>query len=481
MIRIRNQEQSYEDLEKEQQMMRMRRDNLKTQMVEEQRLSHLNRMKILTQWRKWLRLSKTETLKKQIQIYQQNHDREVDAKDAILQMLDRDLDEAEEQYQMALRNHLIHIDDLIALQESRMRGLHEEFERDVRILKEEYDREKADIARSHDAETLELKEMIDTIDEEEKAKLKAMHDSYLAEREQIRNKNVEEQETMKMELIRKIDNLDNAFEVAFQQYMHETEPKTLSYSALLHDNQETTEQIKIMTHEINRVKRKTQRLALKSAQLKRENDDRNQALLEEKNTIRTHYTNLKNKMAKLRSEKTEHLGTLVTNSLQCMETLQSYEGLGERILKTAELCRKLETEKEKVLPFYQSDPDAQEESEQMVEKIVGVDPSSYNEFKQLDNFYKRYNKVNLDKLAIQKQKATLEKENLFFKNLFKQYLDGVSVNDDVINNNNPLLVVNNRVNLNRPPVVMEEGAATTYIEGNTAVNNLARQMNRDYH
>ena len=54
---------------------------------------------------------------------------------------------------MALRNHLIHIDDLIALQESRMRGLHEEFDRDVRILKEEYDREKSDIARTHDSET----------------------------------------------------------------------------------------------------------------------------------------------------------------------------------------------------------------------------------------------------------------------------------------------------------------------------------------
>merc|ERR1712060_193466 len=115
MIRIRNQEQSFEDLEREQAMMKMRRENLKSQMQEEQRLSHLNRMKILTQRRKWLRLSKTETLKKQIQIYQQNHDREVDAKDAILQMLDRDLDEAEEQYQMALRNHLIHIDDLIDL------------------------------------------------------------------------------------------------------------------------------------------------------------------------------------------------------------------------------------------------------------------------------------------------------------------------------------------------------------------------------
>ena len=40
--------------------------------------------------------------------------------------------------------------------------------------------------------------------------------------------------------------------------------------------------------------------------------------------------------------------------------------------------------------------------------------------------------------------ATLEKENMFFKSLLKQYLDGVSVNDDVLNSNNPLLVVHDR-------------------------------------
>ena len=84
---------------------------------------------------------------------------------------------------MALRNHLIHIDDLIALQESRMRGLHEEFERDVRILKEEYDREKSDIARTHDSETQELREMIETIEEEEKGKLKQLNEVFLAEKE----------------------------------------------------------------------------------------------------------------------------------------------------------------------------------------------------------------------------------------------------------------------------------------------------------
>ena len=191
IIRVRMQDQSFEDLDRESQMMRIRRDNLRNAMVEEQKLAHLNRMKILTHWRKVLRLAKTEHLKKIIQIYQQNHDREVDAKDAILQMYDRDLDEAEEQYQMALRNHLIHIDDLIALQESRLRGLKEEFERDVKIIKNEFDREKEDIERSHDLETSEMREMIETIEEEEKLKQKLINEEFLAEKEKTRNENVE--------------------------------------------------------------------------------------------------------------------------------------------------------------------------------------------------------------------------------------------------------------------------------------------------
>ena len=40
-----------------------------------------------------------------------------------------------------------------------------------------------------------------------------------------------------------------------------------------------------------------------------------------------------------------------------MKKLSDYAELGEKILKTAELCRRLETEKEKVLPFYKSSVD----------------------------------------------------------------------------------------------------------------------------
>jgi len=84
----------------------------------------------------------------------------------------------------------------------------------------------------------------------------------------------------------------------------------------------------------------------------------------------------------------------------------------------------------------------------------------------------------LDKVAIQKQKGSLEKENMFFKSLLKQYLDGVSVNNDVMDANNPLLVINNKVNLNRPPVQkLDNNNPKTLVEGNFEVSNIALQRN----
>ena len=43
----------------------------------------------------------------------------------------------------------------------------------------------------------------------------------------------------------------------------------------------------------------------------------------------------------------------MNNSRNAVLKLKDYSALGEKIIKTAELCRRLETEKEKVLPFYE--------------------------------------------------------------------------------------------------------------------------------
>ncbi len=51
---------------------------------------------------------------------------------------------------------------------------------------------------------------------------------------------------------------------------------------------------------------------------------------------------------------------MTNNSRNTVLKLKEFALLGEKILKTAELCRRLETEKEKVLPFYEGSVDDDE-------------------------------------------------------------------------------------------------------------------------
>ena len=58
-------------------------------------------------------------IRKYLTLYKQIFERDLDDKDAILQMLDRDITEAEEHYNIALTNHFIHVKQLMASQDSR--------------------------------------------------------------------------------------------------------------------------------------------------------------------------------------------------------------------------------------------------------------------------------------------------------------------------------------------------------------------------
>jgi dynein regulatory complex subunit 2 len=56
--------------------------------------------------------------------------------------------------------------------------------------------------------------------------------------------------------------------------------------------------------------------------------------------------------------------------------------------------------------------------------------------------------VLLDTMAVEREKKRLEQENEDLRMILKQYLDGISVNSDVMNNPlNPLIVINQRLQI----------------------------------
>ena len=72
------------------------------------------------------------------------------------------------------------------------------------------------------------------------------------------------------------------------------------------------------------------------------------------------------------NKQARRLVELVNNSRNAVVQLTEYHNLGEKILKTAELARRLETEKEKVLPFYDNTTTDDEIPEDLQRAFSGI-------------------------------------------------------------------------------------------------------------
>jgi len=454
----------------------MRKRQLKERQAQEEKCARVNRLKILNQWRKLMRLVKVEDLRKEIEIISQNHEREVDRKDAIIQMLDRDLEDSEDQYQMALRSHLLIVDKLIDLHNARIRGLEFEFERDMQELIDEFGAERAEIVAAHARHKKELLDIMALMEAEFNEQESEARQDFESAREEIKNKNQEEYNVLRFTLEGLIEELERHFDTAHANYMATTEQRTQDFKNLTIKDQESAKTIETQMRRLQRLQDSLSQWKTKLASNGRKCEERNRALKEEKEAIYKHFQELKQRMNKFREREGRRLQELTINSQAAISSLKGRLEKAERILKLAELTRKLETEREKVLPFYQSSVEEEEKAaadasdlrKSLQTSAAGKNGQSIEEWEYLNSFFKRYNKVLVDAMAIQREKDRLNQENGDLRSILKQYLDGISVNEDVINNPNPLLVVNHKTN-----IVMAASrrgnATTTVVEGAHAV------------
>merc|ERR1719194_337676 len=446
-----------EEADRERYLAEVRKKYLKSQAQIEAKNSKYNLNKIQESWLKIMRSAKTKQLKKDVEIISQNHERDVDRKDAILQMLDRDLDEAEEQHQVAVRSHLLNVDRLLEIQQSRLQALEDDFQKDVATLEEEFRVEREQIMEKHTLEKRELTIIVQQVEQDEKNREQQDVTEHQSAYELIRNKNIEEDHQMRSHLEERIEQMKEKCNAHLQSYRTATEANTADYKNYLARDSNLSRQVEKKLRQVERMQSQITHWKLKIQQNRQECEERNAQLRTEKDHIAKHFQELKAKMNRFRNEEKKRLTDLTKNARGCIKNLKDQLALAEKILKTAELCRKFETEREKVLPFYLSreveveelqfdDDDLKEEIKEALSD-TGIDEWTY-----LDTFFKRFNKVKLDHLAIEKERQRLEKENVQLRSILKQFLDGVSVNEDVLSQPNPLLVVNGKVNLNHIPV-----------------------------
>ncbi|NWI97551.1 DRC2 protein, partial [Pitta sordida] len=101
----------------------------------------------------------------------------------------------------------------------------------------------------------------------------------------------------------------------------------------------------------------------------------------------------------------------------------------QHILRLAEMCRRLETQDEKVLPFYPSSlaqgelRDARRVLEEPPEEPLA---QALQDYVGLERFWQRFNKAKLEEKVLEKTREALANKNRQLRELLQQYLAGVT-------------------------------------------------------
>ena len=346
---------------------------LKDKLTKEEKATKFNVNKLNHQWRNIMRETKSKDLKKDIEILSQTFERVVDRKESVIKSLAKDLMEAEEQYSMALRSHLRNVDNLIDLQRQRLITLQDNYNDELEVLRGEFDTERSLIVDKHNQEMCELQDIIFGMEQNVMERENESKSDFQSLRDEIKNKNLEEKHALRVQLESAVENLWQQFQLALKNYNETTEDRKNSFEALKLRDEKSAAEIEAQMRKLQRISDNIALIKSKMAANTKECEERNRNLKAEREVMVAHFQNLKGQMNILRDNERSSLSKLILDSDGSIKELTRISSKGERILKLAEMCRKLQTEEEKVVPFYASSLTQQEQSD--VDAAVKEQPS----------------------------------------------------------------------------------------------------------
>lgn len=460
--------EKHELLQAERKAAAARNLQLKRSLAIEAKSTKINRPRIVRQFRRILRAAKTAELRREVGILSEDHERNVARRDAILRILGRDLEDVEDQFLVALRAHLTNVDGLVELHGERLLALEQDFRRELSAAEEEQGAQQNDIERAHARDVQELEDVADAIYREESRLAGEAKHEHEATREEIRTRNSDAIQLLRITLDQRIEELERGFEAARFTYLEETDTRTTVFRQLTRRDKELSREIEARTRRLDRLKSDVRRWQAKIRESVRESAERNSMLMKERSAIQQHFLRLKGRMSRFRDSQALRTSDLARNANDALGSLKEQKDLAQRILKLGEISRRLETEQEAVAPFRAAEhSDALDNKKDALLGGAGArqkaaTPSPYqtsatdrtgaavSALSYLERFNRKFNKVALDTLAIQSTRDRREEERSELQRILKQCLDGISVNENFAATPNPLLIINGRASLNRP-------------------------------
>ncbi|KAG5500329.1 hypothetical protein JKF63_03421 [Porcisia hertigi] len=480
-----------EESEKRCRQLMMLQNRLREVILEEKEVSNIVAGAIDARWMRFLRECKQRELVAAIEVLRRTFEATLDRKEAFSARLLEELGVAEEQCRHAFRSHMDVVNSLLELHETRTKDLEGELDNNLSEMQQDFEYEKAELELKHRIEIGDLRLILENMAAEAELLEKKLQEETSEGHETAAEKMDEQKRQMETDLNAAEDALRSELDSRYKGFMSTAQANMKEYTAKCKEDQETTERIAAQLRKIEKLQSNVSSWRTNIARNVKEWEARNAAIQAERDATMAHTKRLKKKMQRWRQLQSTALIELVKEASATEDALQATSKRAARLMRLVELCKPLETEREQVL-LHETNISASAIDAETRRRVATdgsgnepVDvqssgsavPVANEPWQSLERFWVKHNKVVLDNAALAQERVLLEEENRVLQRVLKEYLDDVSVNDEVMRQRNALLCTQAAI----PNVVQDanarDGGGTrgyNVVEGNKFVNDLTR-------
>ncbi|XP_078133613.1 dynein regulatory complex subunit 2-like [Sander vitreus] len=412
---------------------------LKDKLQKEQKNTAVNLLKLNEGWRSILRQARAAELRRDITVLSQTFERQLDGLDSIIKNLERDLQEAERQSAHVRRVHLQQLEHLRAQQDQRLTFVQQQWEDGLQQLGARFGLERKQISSHCRQQRADLADAKFTVEQQHKAvmnEIQRLYSEGIAAYESAH-------EDRKAALL--LENKGTLREKLLQNQEAEQlcSVETQQLSLLLCRTQDLVEKTDADMRKVKMLQDTVISLRETLTSSQTENSSVETRLSAARNQVNTKTHELRDQLSQAHAAARKQLTQLTVQSDNAAKKLQALIAKGQKVLRVAEMCRKLESEQREVLSslswseeLQRAQTQTQTETETQTQTEAPV-----KEMWELQLVTRSINGAVLQRAALRKQREDLSRENQQLRGLLRQHLDAMTVSGPDASGHHALLAV----------------------------------------
>ncbi|XP_035529352.1 dynein regulatory complex subunit 2-like [Morone saxatilis] len=401
---------------------------LKDKLQKEEKNSAVNLLKLNEGWRSILRQTRAAELRKDIAVLGQTFERHLDGLDSVIKNLEHDLQEAELQSARVRRIHLQHLERLWAQQHKRLTFVQQQWEDSLQLLGSTFHSERKQMLSNSKQQRADLADGRFTVEQQHRTMMTELHRLYSESMASYASDHDNRTASLVLEDKEKL----NVKALQNQEAAHVSSKETKKLNELLFRNQNFTERADADVKKVQSLQGLVLLLRVRLNSCKTEKQSVEDDLIATKKQVNLKTHKLRDQLTQAQTVARKQLTDLTVQSDNAVKKLQAVIAKGERVLRAAEMCRKLESEQMNVLSGFIPTEDCRQDAAETEEALA---------FSELRRVTLNMNRALLQREALRRQRDDLSRENRQLKLLLRQHLDAMTVSEHAFDGHHALLAV----------------------------------------